>query len=97
MHVWFQTAYNPNLRYSNGEDMPPRPRNLFPTNFDLFYISDIKNYEKRVAEAIDFGYVYDVSVRPNAQSPFNFKRNSISLNNMLFHISLNAQQAKNYF
>lgn len=63
--VRFQTAYNPNLRYSNGEEMPPRPKNLLPKSFDIFYVSDIKNYEKRVAGAIDLGYVIDVSVQTN--------------------------------
>jgi hypothetical protein len=45
--------------------MPPRPRNLEPVNFDIYYISDIKNYEKRVAQSIDFGYVFDVSICQN--------------------------------
>jgi hypothetical protein len=52
--------------------MPPRPRNLVPINFDIYYISDIRNYETRVAQSIDFGYVFDVSVCQEAQSVFTF-------------------------
>ncbi|XP_069705755.1 allergen Cr-PI-like [Periplaneta americana] len=54
-----KTGYNPHLRYQNGEEMPARPSNMYPTNIDLFYVSDIKNYESRVEKAIDFGYAFD--------------------------------------
>ncbi|KAJ9574111.1 hypothetical protein L9F63_008525, partial [Diploptera punctata] len=54
----FRTPYNPKLRYHNGEEVPARPDNIYPTDFDLFYLSDIKNYERRVSDAVDFGYVF---------------------------------------
>jgi hypothetical protein len=50
--------------YHNGEEMPPRPSNILVTNFDQFYITDIKNYERRIADAIDTGKAFDVSINP---------------------------------
>ncbi|RDS75648.1 hypothetical protein, partial [Alteriqipengyuania lutimaris] len=61
-----KSAYNPNLRYHNGEEMPVRPSNMYVTNFDLYYIADIKNYEKRVEDAIDFGYAFDEHMKPHS-------------------------------
>ena len=52
-----------------GFVIPPRPRDLEVHTFDTFAIRDIKNYERRVMDAIDFGYVKDVSARSSAQSP----------------------------
>jgi hypothetical protein len=69
VHTCFQTAYNPKLMYHSGEEMPLRPSNLLVQNFDTFTIADIKNYEHRVVDAIDFGYVKDVSAHSSAQSP----------------------------
>nr|AIO11839.1 hemocyanin-like protein [Coptotermes formosanus] len=54
-----KTAYNPKLMYHSGQVMPPRPSGMMVTNFDTFTIDDIKNYERRVSDAIDFGYVKD--------------------------------------
>ncbi|PSN36667.1 Allergen Cr-PI [Blattella germanica] len=54
----FKTPYNPQLRYPNGQEVPARPAYMMPQDFDLMYVSDIKNYEKRVADAVDFGYVF---------------------------------------
>jgi hypothetical protein len=69
VHTCFQTAYNPNLMYHSGVAMPPRPSDMLVQNFDIFTIDDIKNYERRVMNAIDFGYVKDVSAHSSAQSP----------------------------
>jgi hypothetical protein len=55
--------------YHTGQEMPPRPSDKLVTNFDTYTIADIKNYERRVADAIDFGYFKDVSVHYSAQSP----------------------------
>jgi hypothetical protein len=52
--------------YHSGQVMPPRPSGMMVTNFDTFTIDDIKNYERRVSDAIDFGYVKDVSVHYSA-------------------------------
>jgi hypothetical protein len=101
----FQTAYNPNLRYANGQEVPFRPyeyskRNLYnyngqgyyygnyyggsneyytgnyyignykPTyyygytnNYDYYYPEDIKSYEGRIRDGIDFGFFFSVSIR----------------------------------
>jgi hypothetical protein len=69
VHTCFQTAYNPNMTYHSGEIMPPRPSGLLVQNFDLYTIEDIKNYEMRVMDAIDLGYVKDVSAHYSVQSP----------------------------
>ncbi|XP_069705748.1 hexamerin-like [Periplaneta americana] len=96
----FQTAYNPNLRYPNGQEVPVRPYeysrqnsydyngnsyyygnyytgnneyytgnyytgNYQPTyyygyanNYDYYYPEDLLTYEKRVNDAIDYGYFF---------------------------------------
>jgi len=63
--------------YHTGEEMPPRPSDLLVQNFDIFTIDDIKNYERRVMSAIDFGYVKDVSAHSSSESPC---QNIISIN-----------------
>jgi hypothetical protein len=54
--------------YHTGVEMPPRPSGLLVKDFDIFTIADIKNYEKRLMDAVDFGYVKDVSNHFSAQS-----------------------------
>jgi len=54
--------------YHTGEEMPPRPSDLLVRNFDIYTIEDVKNYEGRVMDAIDFGYIKDVSAHSSAQS-----------------------------
>jgi len=68
VHICFQTTHNPNLMYHSGEEMPPRPSDLLVQNFDTFTVEDIMNYERRVMDAIDFGYVKDVSAHSSAES-----------------------------
>lgn len=63
----FDTPYNPKMHYHNGHEVPARPAHLKPTNYDLYYVSDIKHYEARVADAIDFGYIFCVSTKINTQ------------------------------
>jgi hypothetical protein len=54
--------------YHNGLEMPPRPKGMMVTNFGKYYITEVRNYEKRIMDAIDSGKVYDVSIRPAAPS-----------------------------
>ncbi|XP_069705756.1 allergen Cr-PI-like [Periplaneta americana] len=61
-----KTGYNPHLRYQNGEEMPARPSNMYPTDIDLFYIDDIKNYESSVEQALSFGFVFDEHITPRS-------------------------------
>lgn len=68
MYTCFQTAYNPNLMYHTGLQMSPRPSDMLVHNFDTLYIEEIKNYEHRVMDAIDVGYVKDVSAHSSAHS-----------------------------
>ena len=67
MHTCFQTTYNPNLMYHSGHEMPPRPKNLLVTDFDILSIDKIKTYERRVTDVIDLGVVTDVSAHSLAQ------------------------------
>jgi hypothetical protein len=69
MYTCFQTAYNPNLMYHTGLQMAPRPSDMLVHNFDTLYIEEIKHYEHRVMDAIDVGFVKDVSVHSSAHSP----------------------------
>jgi len=42
---------------------------MLPTDIDMMRIWEIKNYERRVHDAIDLGYAYDVSSpKPNVQT-----------------------------
>ncbi|PSN58157.1 Hexamerin [Blattella germanica] len=96
----FQTEYNPQLRYPNGQDVPVRPyeyshRSLYYSNgnsyyygnyyggnnnyyngnyytgdykptyyygyanqYDYYYPEDLQTYERRVRDAIDYGYFF---------------------------------------
>jgi hypothetical protein len=99
-----QTAYYPNLRYPNGQEVPFRPyeyskRNLYnyngqnsyygnyyggnneyytgnyyvgnyqpsyyygyAINYDYYYPEDIKSYEQRIRDGIDYGFFFSVSI-----------------------------------
>jgi hypothetical protein len=54
--------------YHNGQEMPPRPKGMMVTNFGKHYITEVRNYERRILDAIDSGKVYDVSIQPAAPS-----------------------------
>jgi hypothetical protein len=38
------------------------------TNFGKHFITEVRNYERRILDAIDSGIVYDVSIQPAAPS-----------------------------
>lgn len=69
-----ETGFYPSLRYPNGLEFPERPSNvhLYRSNFYgrqnnkysyLYTYAQIfvKDYERRIRDAIDFGYIFDVS------------------------------------
>ncbi|XP_046991407.1 hexamerin-like [Schistocerca americana] len=56
-----QTGYYPELRLQNGIEAPVRPEGVYPYNFDSLYVERIQNYERRIRDAIDFGYAYGCS------------------------------------
>ncbi|KAL0275530.1 UNVERIFIED_CONTAM: hypothetical protein PYX00_003354 [Menopon gallinae] len=55
----FKYGYNPNLRYPNGQYFPVRPNNVQVDVYETNYQAQIvKDYVRRVRDAIDLGYVY---------------------------------------
>nr|AUO15578.1 hexamerin-like protein 1 [Haplotropis brunneriana] len=50
-------GYYPELRLQNGREAPARPEGVYPSSIDFLYVEQIKNYERRIRDAIDFGYV----------------------------------------
>ena len=61
----FKTAFNPKLRYHTGQAVASRPAYLRLSNYDLSYLSDVENYERRVGKLIDLGYALWVSNKFN--------------------------------
>jgi hypothetical protein len=71
--VPFQTGYYPSLQYSNGLPFPTRPN--YANLYEYFYnygqrygnnryaysYTRVQDYERRIRDAIDRGYVYSVS------------------------------------
>nr|AGG40958.1 hexamerins subunit type 2 [Calliptamus italicus] len=51
-------GYYPELRLQNGIEAPARPEGVYPSNFDLLFVERIQNYERRIRDAIDLGFVY---------------------------------------
>nr|AUO15573.1 hexamerin-like protein 2 [Haplotropis brunneriana] len=50
-------GYYPELRLQNGREAPARPVGVHPRNIDLLHWEELKNYERRIRDAIDYGYV----------------------------------------
>ncbi|XP_049803476.1 hexamerin-like isoform X2 [Schistocerca nitens] len=50
-------GYYPELRLQNGLEAPARPEGVFPRNVDILYVEEIKNYERRIRDGIDYGYL----------------------------------------
>ena len=53
-------AYAPKLRYFNGEAVPSRPENIKIRDYDLAEVERVKDYERRLRDAVDQGYVKTV-------------------------------------
>lgn len=51
-------GYNPSLRYPNGKDFPVRPDNLETYELNSYEVRLVKDFERRIVDAIDLGYVY---------------------------------------
>ncbi|ERL93427.1 hypothetical protein D910_10719 [Dendroctonus ponderosae] len=71
--VPFETPYYPSLQYPNGLPFPERPK--FAKLSEYFYnygehinskyahsYTNVKNFERRIADAIDSGFVYDTKM-----------------------------------
>lgn len=54
-------GYNPNLLYKNGQSVPNRPENLKLRNCDFGDVERVKDFERRVRDAIDSGFVKTVT------------------------------------
>ncbi|XP_049773130.1 hexamerin-like [Schistocerca cancellata] len=50
-------GYYPELRLQNGLEAPARPEGVFPRNVDILYVEEIRNYERRIRDGIDYGYL----------------------------------------
>lgn len=50
-------GYSPNLRYKNGKDFPVRPEHLKLHNIDLVDVDLVKDFERRIRDSIDLGYI----------------------------------------
>nr|AAX14951.1 arylphorin hexamerin-like protein 2 [Romalea microptera] len=49
-------GYYPDLRFQNGNEAPARPEGIFPRNTDISYVEEIKDYDRRIRDSIDYGY-----------------------------------------
>ncbi|XP_068082933.1 hexamerin-like [Anabrus simplex] len=56
-YIDFQTGYSSTLRYQNGLEVPIRPDNVVFQDESYVMIQQIEDIERRLREAIDFGYV----------------------------------------
>lgn len=62
-----QRGYAPKLTYRQGEDFPVRPDNFQLKDLDYerpeeqLKVRDVEDYERRVRDAIDYGYIFTVS------------------------------------
>nr|ACU78069.1 hexamerin-like protein 2 [Locusta migratoria] len=50
-------GYYPELRLQNGREAPARPEGIFARNVDILYVEEIRNYERRIRDGIDYGYL----------------------------------------
>jgi hypothetical protein len=66
------------MMYPNGQQMPPRPKDMVATNFGKIFITQMKSYERRMLDAIDSGKVFDVSIEV-AALPWRPQRRKSSL------------------
>nr|AUO15571.1 hexamerin-like protein 2 [Prosarthria teretrirostris] len=53
-----KVGYYPELRLQNGIEAPARPEGVFPRDIDFLFVEEAKNFERRIYDAIDYGYVY---------------------------------------
>lgn len=53
-------GYSPNLRYKNGKDLPVRPEHMKLHNIDIVDVELVKDFERRIRDAIDLGYIITV-------------------------------------
>lgn len=53
-----EDGYNPNLRYPNGEEFPVRADHTDLTKLNSYEIQLVEDFEYRIRDAIDFGFVY---------------------------------------
>jgi hypothetical protein len=56
-----QTGYAPHVGYMNGVDFPLRPENMKIEDLEDMTVEDVIDMERRIRDAIDKGYFFDVS------------------------------------
>ncbi|KAK6628286.1 hypothetical protein RUM43_002098 [Polyplax serrata] len=85
-------AYHSNLRYKNGESVPPRPENIKLRDFDLADLERVKDLEYRIRDAIDSGYVKTVK---GEKLPINTEKGTETLGRIIEQTS-NSVNPKYY-
>nr|DAA79955.1 TPA_exp: hexamerin-like protein 6 [Locusta migratoria] len=82
-------GYYPELRLQNGIEAPARPEGVYPSNFDLLFVERIQNYERRIRDAVDFGYLYGYDFK-------TFNLNEKDLTDILGNVIEGNAESVNY-